>query len=348
MTKTLRAELDKRRQSEMDLTQRELKEYEKLLPAQAAFWESKNNPSEPKTTWVRVEAKRASATGKVKLARHDDGSITSSGGKSPSDYTIVAASSLDKITGVMLETLPDEKLPRFGPGRAPDGNFVLSEIELKWGAGTNAPDMPAKFADARADFSQTDYSVKQAIDGKVEAGVNGWAVAGAPGVQRHTAMFKLEQPIASTNGAKVQIVLKQQFGEQFLLGHFRLYLTSAEDPLDFGLPEKVVQAARAAAGQRTAEQAADILDFYRYSDSEFWKRRQAYVTASQPLPADPKLTELQKALSKAEEPIHLDPYLVQLRQDAQASGKQRENKRLTVVQDLTWALVNSAGFLFNH
>ena len=112
----------------------------------------------------------------------------------------------------MLETLPDEKLPRFGPGRAPDGNFVLSEIELKWGAGTNAPDMPAKFADARADFSQTDYSVKQAIDGKVEAGVNGWAVAGAPGVQRHTAMFKLEQPIASTNGAKVQIVLKQQFG----------------------------------------------------------------------------------------------------------------------------------------
>src|SRR3989454_6261316 len=39
MTKTLRTELDKRRQSEMDLTQRELKEYEKLLPAQAAFWE---------------------------------------------------------------------------------------------------------------------------------------------------------------------------------------------------------------------------------------------------------------------------------------------------------------------
>ena len=36
------------------------------------------------------------------------------------------------------------------------------------------------------------------------------------------------------------------------------------------------------------------------------------------------------------------------REDAQASAKQRENKRLTVVQDLTWALVNSAGFLFNH
>ena len=49
-----------------------------------------------------------------------------------------------------------------------------------------------------------------------------------------------------------------------------------------------------------------------------------------------------------EEPIRLDPYLVQLRVDAQASTRQTENTRLTVVQDLTWALINSPGFLFNH
>jgi len=60
------------------------------------------------------------------------------------------------------------------------------------------------------------------------------------------------------------------------------------------------------------------------------------------------LSELKAALAKAEEHIHIDPYLVQLRVDAGASSKQSENKRLTVVQDLTWALVNSAGFLFNH
>src|SRR5206468_7142518 len=136
------------------------------------------------------------------------------------------------------------------------------------------------------------------------------------------------------------------YGEEFLLGRFRLYVTTAPDPLDFGLPEKVVQAARAPAGQRTADQAAAILDFYRYSDSEFWKRKQAFVKASEPLSADPKFTELQKTLAKAEEPIRLDPYLVQLREDSQASAKQGENKRLTVVQDLTWALINSAGFLF--
>jgi hypothetical protein len=133
-----------------------------------------------------------------------------------------------------------------------------------------------------------------------------------------------------------------------LLCRFRLYLTTSGDPLDFGVPENVVQAARAPAGQRKPEEASAILDFYRNSDGDFWKRKQAVVKAAEPLPVDSKLTELQNALAQAEEPITLDPELLQLREDAKASGLQNKNKRLTVVQDLTWALVNSPGFLFNH
>jgi hypothetical protein len=348
MTKNLRDELEKRRQSELALTQRELKEYENLLPAQAAFWETKNNPAETKTVWQLVKSGKISATGDVKLAQQSDGSITATEGKSPSDYVIVLNSPLTNITGVMLEVLPDENLPEFGPGRHSDGNFVLSELELKWGAGTNAPDTAAKFADARADFSQADYSVKEAIDGKVETGRNGWALKGAPSIQRHTATFKLEKPIGSTNGTGLRFVLEQHYGDDFLLGRFRLYVTTSDDPLDFGMPESVVQAARAPAGQRQPEQASAILDYYRNSDGDFWKRKQAAVKAAAPLAVDPKLTELQNNLTQAQEPIHLDPVLVQLREDARASGEQNANKRLTVVQDLTWALINSPGFLFNH
>ena len=348
MTKTLRQELQKRHQAERTLTQRELKDYEKLLPAQAAFWELKNNPAEPKTTWLPIDSGKISATADVKLARQSDGTFTSTGGKSPSDFVIAATSPLTNITGVMLEVLPEEKLPQFGPGRSKDGNFVLSELELQWAAGTNAPDTAAKFTEARADFSQNNYAVTQAIDGKVENGRNGWAIAGAPAIQRHTATFKLGQPIASTNGVTLRFSLQQHFGEEFLLGKFRLYLTASSDPLDFGLPETVVQAARSPAGQRTPEQASAILDFYRDSDGEFWKRKLAVAKAAEPLPQDPKLTELKMNLNKAEEPIQLDPYLLQLRLDAQASTRQTLNPRLTAVQDLAWALINSPGFLFNH
>ncbi len=182
----------------------------------------------------------------------------------------------------------------------------------------------------------------------MKAGRNGWAIGGAPSIQRHTATFKLEHPIASTNGVKLRFVLQQHYGEELLLGRFRLYVTTSDDPLDFGLPENVVQAARAPAGERKPEQASAILDYYRNSDGDFWKRKQAAAKAAEPLPVDPKLTELQNALTHAEEPIQLDPGLVQLREDAKASNRQNQNKRLTVVQDLTWALINSPGFLFNH
>ena len=348
MTKGLRAELEKRRQTEISTRDSELKDYEKLLPVQAAFYETKNNLAEPKATWIPVDAENLSATAKVKLERQKDGSIFSSGGSTPTDYRVTAHSALTNITGVMLEILPDEKLPSFGPGRAPNGNFVLSEFALKWASGTNAPSKAAKFVEARADFSQTDFSVAQAIDGIVEKDKNGWAISGAPGIQRHTATFKLEHPITDTNGVNLRFVLQQHFSGDHMLGRFRLYLTTSADPLDFGLPQSVVRAARAPAGQRTPEQFAAVIDFYRYADAEFWKRKQASVKAAEPLPTDPKLTELQNGLKKAEEPIQLDPYLVQLRDDAKTSARQRGNKRLTVVQDLSWALINSAGFLFNH
>jgi hypothetical protein len=348
MTTSLRAELEKRRQGEIALRQDELKDCEKLLPAEAAFWETKANPGEIKTVWTLVEPESLSATGDNKLTLQSDGSIVAKGPKGSSDYLILAHTALTNITGVMLETLPDDALPRFGPGRSSDGNFVLSEIEARWSPGTNAPAEAIKFSDARADFSQSDHPVAQAIDGKVEAGKNGWAVAGAPAIQRHTATFKFETSITSTNGATLRLTLIQHYGEDLLLGHFRLYLTGSDNPLDFGAPESVVLAARAPAGLRKPEQMAAIIDYFRAGDAEFWKRKQAVVKASDPLPLDPKLADLQNVLSKAELPIRIAPDLVQLREDAQASTQQTQNKRLTAAQDLTWALINSAGFLFNH
>ncbi len=348
MTKSLHETLDKSHQAELELTKRELKEYEIRLPARAADWEVDNNPADTKNVWHLVMAQTISATNSVKLTQQSDGTIISSGGDGPSDYEIAAPTSLTNITGVMIEALPDDSLPNFGPGRAGDGNFVLSELELKWAAGTNTPDTKAKFVDARADYSQGDFPVNQAIDGRVWPGQNGWAVAGAPNIQRHTATFKLEKPIANTNGAELRFVLKQYYVGNYLLGRFLLYVTTSDDPLDFGLPESVVEAARAPAGERKPEQAVAILDYYRNSDIGFWKRKRAVAKAAEPLPTDSKFAELQNTLTQAENPVQLDPGLVQLREDAKDSTQQNQNKRLTVVQDLTWALVNSPGFLFNH
>jgi hypothetical protein len=347
-TRFLRAEVDRRHEEQIAAAQRELKDHEIQIPAQAALLESKYNGNEIKTTWTLLRPGEVKASDKVKLTKQKDGAILASGPNGQSDYRITAQTALTNVTGVMLEVLPDDALPKFGPGRAGDGNFVLSEIELKWSAGTNNPETAAKFDDARADFSQKDFPVKDAIDGKIENGRNGWAIAGAPGVSRHTATFKLEKPISATNGLSLNIRMAQRFGDSYLVGRFRLYVTGSQEPLEFGLPENVTQAVRAPAGERSSEQAAAIIDYYRYGDLEFWKKKQALAKAKEPIPVDPKLTELKKALATAEQPIRLDPHLVQLREDTKLSEEQRKNKRLTATQDLAWALINSSAFLFNH
>ena len=110
----------------------------------------------------------------------------------------------------------------------------------------------------------------------------------------------------------------------------------------------VAQALGAPAGQRQPDQVAAIVDHYQAGDATFWKFKQNLKDAREPLPADPRVKELKDALTKAEMPIILDPFLVQLRSDAGFSARQLENRRLTVVQDLAWALINNASFLFNH
>jgi hypothetical protein len=162
------------------------------------------------------------------------------------------------------------------------------------------------------------------------------------------ATFQLEKPITASNGVTVNIKLVQRFGNTLTLGRFRLSVTEADDALEYGAPEKVVEAARAPAGDRSPEQTAAIVEYYRSTDGEFWKRKQALMAARTPLAVDPKLTELQAALNKAEEPIEIDPQLAQMRADYAMCDSQNKNKRLTAVQDLAWALVNSGSFLFNH
>src|SRR5207302_9243124 len=107
------------------------------------------NPGETKTVWTQVEPTKvtASARGKAakeRLTKLADGTIISKPGKTPADFTVTVQTSLTNITGVMIEVLSDEKLPNFGPGHAPDGNFVLSEFDLNWRTGTNKTDEAEK------------------------------------------------------------------------------------------------------------------------------------------------------------------------------------------------------------
>ena len=62
----------------------------------------------------------------------DDGSILSTGPAPVKDtYDIMLLPGKKRITALRLEVLPDDTTPEKGLGRASDGRFILSTIEIR-------------------------------------------------------------------------------------------------------------------------------------------------------------------------------------------------------------------------
>jgi hypothetical protein len=343
------AEAEKKRLAELATAEAAVKEYEQkdLAVAQANL--EKTVPiARTYTGWTPLELKDVRASNGVVLEKLPDGSVKASGPKpKTTDYTINADLKLAGITGILLEVLPSVDEAAFGPGRAVDGNFVLGEFAVKTGSFGGDASAVAKIKGAVADFSQTRFEVANAIDGKRGDGANGWAVSNQFGVP-HYAAFQLEKPVGDADkGIRLRIEMNQPRDGGFAIGRFRLWVTTSTI-VYLGLPAMVADAFKKPAPERTEAERAAIAAYWNTYDPELSKRRLAAGKLALPLPTDPGVLERRSAIARASEPITLDPKLVQLRQDVKQSEAQVASKRLTGVQDLTWALINTPAFLFNH
>src|SRR5439155_23506393 len=178
------------------------------------------------------------------------------------------ASSLPKhVTAIRLETLPDDSLPAKGPGRSNNGNFVLTEITAFVKEGNN--DKPLMFKKASADFSQDDYPVANAINGKENKQDKGWAIYPQVG-QRHMAVFEFAQAVSLVDGTTLTIEFRCRSGfAQHQPGRIRIAVTTSLAPHNSqSLPENVTKALAAVADQRTAAQQADLRRFFRETISD--------------------------------------------------------------------------------
>ena len=150
-----------------------------------------------------------------------DGIVTVTGPLAKDTYTLKAILPAGvKAQAFQIEALTDPALPQQGPGRAGNGNFVLSTFAVLAGpTGGNDASQPVKFSAAKADFEPDKYLAAAAIDDKADTG---WAIGGGIG-KPHTATFTVAAEPALQPGAPVTITLDQQYGDgQHTIGKFRL------------------------------------------------------------------------------------------------------------------------------
>ncbi|HCQ79652.1 MAG TPA: hypothetical protein DIV46_06735, partial [Verrucomicrobiales bacterium] len=118
--------------------------------------------------------------------------------------------------------------------------------------------------------------------------------------------------------------------------------------LPFALPGDLKEALAVQKDQRNKAQLDAITKYFRENDSTLKSLDQKLAEARKPLPIDPKLVELRGLLTALEKKPSVDPRHDRWLNDLSLSKKQLAQRRLTGAQDLTWALINTSAFLFNH
>ncbi len=277
--------------------------------------------------WATVKATSFDATRSVRR--------TLSAGGGGSLATPIAINAESELTGIRIIVDDDQSV------------VPLDAIRLF--AADNAAATDLKLQHAQATFNQGGYDVATAIDGNKDAQANnGWAVAGEFG-RDHAAKFELATPLDSAKDRMLELTLHQNFNDgQHSLGRFRISVTNSPPPLGFGLPPSIVAILAKPANQRSDADRQSLLAEQRKRDKHHQELQAAVAAQQQQLPADARVAELESQLAAAQQPLPIDPKLQQLRRAVELSEEQLKDKRLTVAQDIVWALINNPAFLYNH
>ena len=196
------------------------------MTAAQTIWED-NLAGKPQWEILRVtEAKSQQGT---TLKTLPDQSVLASGEMPPTDVYELTLQTDDftTLTAIRIEAMTDPSLPQNGPGRnAGDPNFVLSELTAVRVDDAGQEVGAIHLSGAKADYSQNNWQVEKAIDGKQETG---WAVSPKFG-QRHNAIFTIAKPINVKRGELIRLKLSQQYKpNSLLMGRVRVYV-SDKDP----------------------------------------------------------------------------------------------------------------------
>ncbi len=296
---------DRRQQFEDELAPRMMKQWESSL----------QRPAEAE--WTILQPQEVDGSNGEDFTVSEDGSVFVDGflPNGETVYTMTAETRASLVTAVRLEVLPDARLAANGPGRDPEGLFILNDVHVfaqprqPSDSAAEAPEYQAyPLSYAFASASSPKHPVENVLipNKRRPRGYHsnqGWAIQPQTGT-RQFAVFELAAPVASANGVRLKIHLTQGNEEQFRsIGRFRLAVTSTAPPfVTEGLRNNVVNILGFAPESRTPAQQSQLLDYF-CKQHPVWRTLDSAVQGSlRSAPPSPFGTKARIAYEK-EQPV---------------------------------------------
>lgn len=240
------------------------------LPGRMQAWWNAHKEQRT-TTWLYLDA--IDAKGKNPLQKQPDASVLATGKPEKNEtYTIIAHTMQKKIKALRIEALADKSLPKMGPGRGPDGNFVLSEVSLQAAPLAPTPGQnpaPVKLRGAKASVEPEKFTLAATLDDDKKTG---WSIGAQVG-KDHAAVFEIDGDLGFDGGTVLTLTLKFE-ADNFAIGKPRVAITTAPPPtvLDGTADHQHAAELLAALGAKpkefTQEQRASLVRWMRRVDPQ--------------------------------------------------------------------------------
>ncbi|MBT6848277.1 MAG: DUF1549 domain-containing protein, partial [Planctomycetaceae bacterium] len=219
-------------------------------------------------TWVVPPNVAVSSKHGTKFKKLPDASWLAEGPNVSSEvYTITM--NMPRISGFRLEVLPDDSLPEKGPGRANNGNFVLTMVTAGVRrAGTEDEFQKVSILRTQADFSQQNWQIAKSVNTDID---DGWAIMPQFG-KSHQALFQFSDGFRFSEGVEMQIQLEQKYAaaQPHNIGRFRVSIAENDGDLTLqGTPADVVSALTVKSMERNAKQQQVIMEYFKKRDAGY-------------------------------------------------------------------------------
>jgi hypothetical protein len=167
-------QMEKDRQEKIVASEKSFTDYMANLPGRVETFAA---TQKDQTAWTSLEPEAMSGSIQANLTHEGNGIIFASGRNEAGTYELQSATSLKSLTGIRIEAINDPRLPKNGPGRADDGNFVVTEFEAYWAPTRSAGDYTLtkewNFATDTEGWNATQKAKASSVRGQLEVSSDG-------------------------------------------------------------------------------------------------------------------------------------------------------------------------------